>query len=551
MHPSASALPSTSDAAPSVPALLRPRPVISTTAERVTDARANREPVHLTSILLGDWWGCARLVSQKDEDWQCWEVGDASPPSVWRVPWMNRLRFVAAGPDWVCAFSRTPAEFRCWARPRPDASLAQELPRDRGAPQPDSALGPNEALLAPPRTFVGGTFGCVLHATGAVGCVEDTPGRPGVATQSAEGGASPWSGIVARAFSAGTWHACAVDDAGSVVCRGRDGGQQLGPPASARATDVYAGDLFTCAIDAHGEVACSGATRDALFGRPGSCPEALRKAWPTLAGPVPAPRAACSSTPVRMGGLRGARDLRVGSRGLCFRDHGRIRCAGAIPTPRIAERPSEVIVSPGADASACAIVGERVLCWGEAYALAGALDVPVAIALLPPRAPRAAILAFGNADWDYACLARRGCSSSPAEIPPCAAGTESNEWSALAPSTIAGSVVTVRGALTVALGASVGTGCFPRPGSTATPCCSFEMRHVVLSDWRGLLGPILADFSCTGDDSMVCCDAPAYGETVVVTGRLVPTTEEGTNLHAPWSLADVALCQESDGGAPP
>jgi len=98
---------------------------------------------------------------------------------------MNRLRFVAAGPDRVCAFSRTPAEFRCWARPRPDASLAQELPRDRGAPQRDLALGPNEALLAPPRTFVGGTFGCVVHATGAVGCVDDAPGRLGGATQSA------------------------------------------------------------------------------------------------------------------------------------------------------------------------------------------------------------------------------------------------------------------------------------------------------------------------------------------------------------------------------
>ena len=49
---------------------------------------------------------------------------------------------------------------------------------------------------------------------------------------------------------------------------------------------------------------------------------------------------------------------------------------------------------------------------------------------------------------------------------------------------------------------------------------------------------------------MVCRDAPAYGETVVVTGRLVPT-EEGANLYALWSLADVALCQESDGGAPP
>jgi hypothetical protein len=95
VKPSPNALPPTPDAAPIAAAPWRPRPVISTTAERVTDARANREPVHLTPILLGDRWGCARLVSQKDEDWQCWEVGDASRPRP-----RNSRRGCAPGRSW-------------------------------------------------------------------------------------------------------------------------------------------------------------------------------------------------------------------------------------------------------------------------------------------------------------------------------------------------------------------------------------------------------------------------------------------------------------------
>src|SRR6185369_8687277 len=101
-----------------------------------------------------------------------------------------------------------------------------------------------------------------------------------------------------------------------------------------------------------------------FFGTPGSCPESLRKAWPTPAGPVPAPRAACPKEPVLI--AAGVTEFQFqfsgGPRGLCFPQHvgASWRCTGAIPTPR-ETGVSDVVVSPGQDASACMVQNGRVL----------------------------------------------------------------------------------------------------------------------------------------------------------------------------------------------
>src|SRR6185295_8018623 len=90
----------------------------------------------------------------------------------------------------------------------------------------------------------------------------------------------------------------------------------LGRPQSL----VVAGDLFTCAMAApaaratpaaSGAVAtgdvtalsCWGASRDGFFGAAADCPGRLRDAWPTRAGPVVAPRAACASAPIAVAGF--------------------------------------------------------------------------------------------------------------------------------------------------------------------------------------------------------------------------------------------------------
>jgi hypothetical protein len=66
----------------------------------------------------------------------------------------------------------------------------------------------------------------------------------------------------------------------------------------------------------------------------------------------------------------------------------------------------------------------------------------------------------------------------------------------------------------------------------------------LLSDLRASL--VLEDFVCGGDDSRLCCMAPAYGQSVIATGRL---SREYGGSTAHWRLREVRLCLDSrDGG---
>jgi len=233
-------------------------------------------------------------------------------------------------------------------------------------------------------------------------------------------------------LTAGTWHACAIEAPDGlasdtyVACWGRGDHGQLGgkapdqcnvdgvniacakspqralPLKDAVAT-VLAGDLFTCVSSPDG-IKCWGANRDAFFGTPGSCPASLRKAWPTLHGSVPAPRAACSATPVAVPKLKGFQQFpMVGTRGLCFEEGKDLKCWGAFRVPR-GPHVSPVQLNPGQYANACGLRGgteevvrpssietaavtERhdasVVCWGEGYSAPNALDVPVTIEFTP------------------------------------------------------------------------------------------------------------------------------------------------------------------------
>jgi len=56
----------------------------------------------------------------------------------------------------------------------------------------------------------------------------------------------------------------------------------------------------------------------------------------------------------------------------------------------------------------------------------------------------------------------------------------------------------------------------------------------------------LAGLGCTGDESLPCCDAPAYGQTVVVEGRLVPDRHGAAKA---WGLDEPKLRIESGASA--
>lgn len=55
---------------------------------------------------------------------------------------------------------------------------------------------------------------------------------------------------------------------------------------------------------------------------------------------------------------------------------------------------------------------------------------------------------------------------------------------------------------------------------------------------------------CAGDESRACCNAPAYGQTVVVTGRLEREHDSWGNGSGLWQLASASVCQEAQARGP-
>jgi hypothetical protein len=311
--------------------------------------------------------------------------------------------------------------------------------------------------------------------------------------------------------------------------------------------DLGAGDLFTCLRDSQG-IRCWGATRDAIFGVPGSCPESLRAAWPTLHGTVPAPRAACSDKPVALADAAGSRYLEVHPRAVCFDRGGDLGCLGAVPKPRGMKRGGAI--SPGSDASACSVLDGTVKCWGDAYSPPTAYDLPVAVTLeaVAPIGETAVVRIGGASSWeDAGCLARRGCTLAAAPLPRCpgtgaAAGAGSVPlWSEVLPraQALSGKTVRLRGPLAVGPISTTLMGCQTARGKPA--CCNSARAPVRIGGAPQPLG--LQGFACSGDDSQVCCNVPAYGQEVVASGTLTPVRAL-VEWEPRWVLTEAKLCSE-------
>jgi hypothetical protein len=529
-----------------------------------------------TQLLVGERWGCVELTSSEghmagppvpprwESDWQCWDASGpgalGARPRAWRVPWLCGL-VVASGIDRICALDPVALTFRCWHRPVRGEARPREFPSSAQWFNPTN--DPFGGLAYKDAIFVGGTFDCLRWANGEVRCSRDdsfgqlgTAGSPRSGSDAAVAGGL--LGVTATTMSVGMWHACA--QAGDeLACWGRGDYGQLGSPANDRCTVrgqvvpcartpqpgfagvdpwsiLHVGDLFTCVSDRQG-IACWGANQDAFFGEPASFPDALRRSWPTLHGPVAAPRAACSTSPVR---ISGSGDFDAGPRGLCFDDGDDVQCIGAIPTPRGGHLAAPK-VSPGQDASACALRNGAVSCWGEAYSPPGARATPVAIELLatPPIKEVAVVGGIHGSGWGDGCIAHDGCWLEPGRLAPCPKGLEVQDWSEVIASarTLVGTQVHVRGPLGVLSLHPVAASASCKPH-----CCHQMFGDVVLGGAAAPLG--LLQKYCGGDESGVCCNAPAYGELVVASGQLqrgpsAPGERRG------WMLYGVTLCSET------
>ena len=527
------------------------------------------------SVVVGEGWGCAGFGSEGGTTWQCWEASGGSPqgPRAWIVPWLKD-KALQAGPDRLCEFARPDLTFRCWARPARGDVAGRELPPSWEWLNPNHAAW-GETYSRSDRlgaAFVGGTFGCVQNTRfHGLWCLGDdrfaqlggsspVP-RPDAGREDAAFVQHIWPAMTAVL---GTWHGCAVAAPAGlahdpyVACWGRGDHGQLGAPARDKCTadgvtvacarspqrgpgihDPFEalglGDLFTCLGTMKG-IWCWGASRDALFGVPGSCPLELRNAWPTLHGNVPAPRASCASDPTVVIPDVGNTFPRfiVGPRGLCFDRAGTLECLGGVPTPA-GGRVGHVGISPGPDASACGLRDGGVVCWGEGYSPPGALDTPVPIVLEAEQPVGATAIVGGDpAPWGPGCLIHRGCTLAPAALTPCAPDVKARDWSEVLASadTLSGQTVSVRGALGVGGGSETMVAC-------GHNCCNHAGESVVLGGASSTLG--LDGFFCTGDESAQCCNAPAYGQTVLATGRLEPIASVHPGTSA-WKLGGASLC---------
>jgi hypothetical protein len=531
-------------------------------------------------LLVEDDFGCALLErGGKERSWWCWRsAGRSVGPSVaataavpwepFEVPDLNRGPFVA-GFGRFCTGSG--GDVRCVSAKDVLDGRGDPLAPVKAAPSATGRLARQIADANTGQLLVGRDFTCSLRSSSLACAGNDRFGQS--ARGNAAGAPEAWT---ASEAVIGAWHGClhtldtmalscwGRNDAGQLghrstdVCR--DGGQAVPCSRSPQRMEVslpesddvpvafVAGDLFTCAYD--GRIRCWGGSRDGVFGTRVNCPAALKKAWPTRAGSVAAPRATCTNVPVEIAALstvapmrRGdSRGFSAGPRGLCALGDWKVRCLGAIPTPAFAPHISRavqrVVVGSGDQPSACAVHEGAVYCWGAGYSADAARTRPVRITFPEGVAAGSPVVDFPapTGGWPEACLIHRACDDVPPPIDPCDGKSAAPpSWAELEPRapSLVGTTVSVRGALLVG----------PRDMyscPTGSPCCSVaRARRIALDAWdrdgEDLL--VLGNLRCVGDDSRLCCKVPAYGQLVRAIGAL-KTAPGGYVLEKP------ALCQE-------
>ena len=136
------------------------------------------------------------------------------------------------------------------------------------------------------------------------------------------------------------------------------------------------------------------------------------------------------------------------------------------------------------------------------------------------------------------------------KLPPCEG--DNDPWRPVADilaraKSLSGGIVRVRGALGVGAvvpGPSVGGMNVDRPScDPAVSCCGHLWARVLVGGADGALA--IESMSCSGDESRVCCNAPAYGQSVIASGVLVREQQGQTTVG--WRLVNVTVCEVGAG----
>jgi len=509
-----------------------------------------RRPVHPSLLALAEGWGCVHLGREYPArpSWECWRAGSrVTTDGVAVIAAQPVAKLVGLGVaserDRVCLVAGSVP--RCWTW----NELTDGAPADfseQAAEQPTAMLS------------LGGSFRCTTEAQ-TLACTGDN--RYGQLANGTGGdGADQRShNYHADGSVLGGWHGCQMRVNVGTYCWGRGDAGQLGFPApdtcnvggrnilcstkprrlplpEDRFYILKAGDMFTCAATDH--LRCWGGSRDGAFGTAGDCPAELRQAWPTATGSVAAPKATCARTPVELPGFveqkRGGLRFDVGARGICAIVAGELRCAGAIPTPRLPAKPLTLAVQRGDQPAACVSTERDVYCWGAGYSPPDDLAAPVRIALAAQSEKRSGapiVDAPRPGGWEAECAANFACEVETRPLPACAAGGNPGavSWSELVgrAAHLAGQTIQVRGPLV--LGPEEDDGC-----SIGEPCCHGRYRRAIAIG--GPEGKLALDgLYCVGDGSRLCCNQRAYGQQVFATGKLVDT-------NGRWMLTSAHVC---------
>jgi len=490
----------------------------------------------VAEIALGDGWGCAELDAHGERQRVCWLTSSVAERDrgkralhAERVPWLGV--WPAATADRWCA--RVGSELRCWS--------ALEFIRERPAavPEPKAWAREDNATRWSLGVAVAPGFECALDGSALV-CHGSDPFAV-LARSPAQSGnlAVDWP----HPLALGLHHGCVREEL-AIECWGRGDHGELGYAPSERCQDgageiacsrglglahvqgergshpplLVAADTFTCAVTAN-FVECWGKSRDGFFAAPG---------------------------PARVPGLRlnGVNSVSAGPRGVCGDDYdGGARCAGAIPAPP--RGVSHVAVSQGDDASACGVDAEGIVCWGAAYSPRTRPRAPVRIRVDRAATSQAPVLDRPG-HWDAECEINRPCSRDWANPPRCEGTLTAAPWEMLARDAAArrGQIVRVTGTLVAGPAAMTLIGCSrwgpDHPGvdppNAPELCCNQTWAPLgLVSDGLALR---LEDLACAGDESRLCCSAPATGQAIVATGRL----EWDTRGDAGWMLSEPRLC---------
>jgi len=204
-----------------------------------------------------------------------------------------------------------------------------------------------------------------------------------------------------------------------------------------------------------------------------------------------------------------------------------------------------VAVSQGDDASACGVDVNGIVCWGEAYSPRGRPRAPVRVRVDHAATADAPVL-DSQGSWDARCQINRPCTRDWSNVPPCEGTPTALPWKILSRHAAAqrGQRVSVTGDFVVGPGGMTLVGCSRwGPGDTGVDppnaprlCCNGTWAPLgLVSDGLALR---LEDLECAGDESRLCCSAPATGQAIVATGKL----EWDTSGDSGWILREPKLC---------